>query len=451
MPPLIGSSLVAIATMTAAMLAGAPQATPHVEPRRAARVADDTMVVSYLVDSVRVIQRINPFTDVVAVNVYLLGGTSQLTPATQGIESLILSASRYGTKSYPDTTLRIAWGLTGSAMTSEITSDWTMLGFRGVLSEFNKSWDIVTERLTVPSLHTEAVDVARAKLVSALRQRRSTPDGEIGFAADSIVFAGHAYGMSPYGTEANLEKLDSAALAKYVKAHVERSRLLVVVAGGATRAMIEAAVHRTLQRLPLGTYTWTQPAALPPRTFGVTLIPRQSATNYLIGVFSGPPSNSEDYPAFETATSFLGQLMTTAVRERRGLSYAASATVEERAIPTGVLYVSTSKPDTVVRLITRQIAKLQDPDSLPAGMTFTSDKNSLSSLFARSTSSAQVESLARAQLLQGDFRLADNLPRRMRTVTSSAVRQAARKYMQNIRFVYAGDTTLVKRKSFEKL
>ena len=445
------TSLLALTAVCATATGGSNRADVHAQPLKRERIADDTTVVSYMVDSVRVVQRINPFTDVVAVNVYLLGGSRLLTPATQGIESLILSASRYGTRSYPDTTVRIAWGQTGSAMTSEITSDWTMLGFRGVLSEFNKSWDIVTERMTVPSLHAEAVDVARAKLISALRQRRSTPDGEIGYSSDSIVFAGHPYAMSPYGTEANLEKLDSAALAGYVQAHVERSRLLVVVAGGATRAMIEGAVHRTLQRLPLGAFTWTAPAPLPARTTGVMLIPRQSATNYLMGVFSGPPPTSEDYPAFQTATAFLGQLITTAVREKRGLSYAASASVEERALPTGVIYVSTGRPDTVVRLINRQIAKLQDPDSLPSGMTFTSDKNSLGSLFARSTSSAQVESLARAQLLQGDFRLADNLPRRMRSVSSTAVRQAARKYMQNIRFVYAGDTTLVKRKSFEKL
>lgn len=40
---------------------------------------------------------------------------------------------------------------------------------------------------------------------------------------------------------------------------------------------------------------------------------------------------------------------------------------------------------------------------------------------------------------------------RLRTVSSSSVRQAARKYMQNIHFVYAGDTTRVSRKSFVKL
>jgi zinc protease len=438
-----------LVTMGTALL-GTPQAR---EPRNGSaspRIADDTMVVSYVVDSVRVIQRINPFTDVVAVNVYLLGGSRQLTAATQGIESMLLTASRYGSRNFPDTTLRTAWGLTGSDASGDITNDWSMLGFRGVKEEFDKSWDIIADRLMAPTLHPDAVDIARERLLSGLRRRRSTPDGEIGYVSDSVVFAGHAYGLSPYGTDSSLAHLDSAALARYVQAQMVRSRLVVVVAGAATRAMVEAAIHRTYGKLPPGSYTWTPPAPLVTKTGSVTLIARPSATNYVIGVFDGPPQTSEDYPAFRVATSFLSQLITSAVREKRGLSYAASADVEERALVTGMVYVTTGKPDTVLRLIQRQIATLQDPDSLPAGMSFTSDKNSLASLFRRSTSAAQVEALAHAELLQGDYRLADNLPRRMRSVSSSSVRQAARKYMQNLRYVYAGDTTRVSRKSFQK-
>ena len=417
---------------------------------RAAPVADDTMVVSYMADSVRVIQRINPFTNVVAVNIYLLGGSRQLTPATQGIEAMLLTASRYGSRGFPDTTLRAAWGMTGSSAVSDVTNDWSMLGFRGTRDEFDRSWDIITERLTVPTLRSDAIEIARERMISGLRRRRVTPDGEIAYVADSIVFSGHPYALSPSGTENSLASLDSSALATYVRSQVTRSRMLVVVAGGATRAMIEAAIRRTLAKQPLGSYTASPPPPLAKRAGSVTLIAKPSTTNYVIGVFDGPPETHEDYPAFRTATSFLSQLITLAVREKRGLSYAASASVDTRAIVTGVIYVSTSSPDTVMRLIQRQLATLQDPDSLPSGMSFSSDKNSLGNLFKRSTSDAQVDALAHAQLLLGDYRLADNLPRRMRTVSSSSVRQAARKYMQNIRYVYAGDTVRVHRKSFVK-
>ena len=386
----------------------------------------------------------------VAVNIYLLGGSRQLTPATQGIEAMLLTASRYGSRGFPDTTLRAAWGMTGSSAVSDVTNDWSMLGFRGTRDEFDRSWDIITERLTVPTLRSDAIEIARERMISGLRRRRVTPDGEIAYVADSIVFSGHPYALSPSGTENSLASLDSSALATYVRSQVTRSRMLVVVAGGATRAMIEAAIRRTLAKQPLGSYLSSPPPPLGKSAGSVTLIAKPSTTNYVIGVFDGPPETHEDYPAFRTATSFLSQLITLAVREKRGLSYAASASVDTRAIVTGVIYVSTSSPDTVMRLIQRQLATLQDPDSLPSGMSFSSDKNSLGNLFKRSTSDAQVDALAHAQLLLGDYRLADNLPRRMRTVSSSSVRQAARKYMQNIRYVYAGDTVRVHRKSFVK-
>lgn len=413
--------------------------------------APDTTLLSYVVDSVRVIQRLSSNTEVVAVNVYLLGGSRQLTPESQGVEAMLLAASRYGTRGFADTTLRVAWNRTGSSAVSEMTRDWTMLGFRGVVEEFDRSWDIVIERLTVPTLTAASIDVARDRQLSMLRRLRASRDGEIAYVADSVVFDGHPYGLSPYGTPTSLARLDSAAVASYVRAQVVRSRMLVVVAGAASRAMVEAAIRRTLGGVPVGSYTWTAPTPRPPRPGTVTLLPRTTATSYVIGVYDGPPPTSDEYPAFRLATEFLSQLMTTAVREKRGLSYAASAYVDNRALPTGLFYVSTTRPDTVLRLIKRQLDNLRNPDSLPSGMTFTNEKNSLTNLFRRSTSAAQVEALANAAILEGDHRLVDNVPYRARSVSSSNVRRAAIRYMQNFQVVYAGDTTLVKRASFEGL
>lgn len=438
---------IALAVLASATLAGIRTLAPS-DAVPANRADDDTTLLSYSVDSVRVIQRLTPSTEVVAVNIYLLGGARQLTAATQGIEAMLLTASKYGTRSFPDSTLRTAWAMTGSALESELTSDWTMLGFRGVSAEFDRSWDIVSERLIRPTFPAAGVSTARDRLVAALKQARNSPDGEIGSVADSVAFAGHAYGLSAYGTEQSLALIDSAVLSRYVSSQVHRSRMLVVVVGAATRAMVESAIRRGLATAPVGTYRWTPPAPLAPHTSTVTLIPRRSATNYVIGVFDGPPETSEDFPSFRAATNFLGSMITDAVREKRGLSYAASASVSDRALVTGVIYVSTPRPDTVVKLVQAQIRTLTNRDSMPAGFSFTADKNSLQFLFRRSSSAVQADALAHAEILQGDYRLAENVPRRMRSVTSSSIRMAAIAYMKNIRFIYAGDTALVKRATF---
>ena len=417
---------------------------------QAAPIADDTTIVSYVVDSVRVIQRLNPSTDVVAVNIYLLGGARQLTPATQGIEQLLLSASRYGTRSYPDTLWRAAWSALGSSLETDVTKDWTMLGFRGLRESFDRSWDLVTERLTAPTLRADGIAVARTRMLATLRQMRSSPEGEAAWVADSVVFAGHPYALSPYGTEANLGAIDSAAVAAYQRREVRRSRLLVVVAGAATRATVEAAVRRTLGTLPVGQYTWTRPTPLARKAGSLTMIPRATSTNYVIGMFDAPPTSSDEFPSYRAAMGLLGQFITKAVREKRGLSYAANASAQERALATGMIYVSTAQPDTVLKLIRAQIAVLSNRDSMPAGYSFTTDNNSIDVVSRRLTSASQVEALASAELLLGDYRLAESLPRRMRTVSTQSIRQAIQKYVRDIQFVYTGDTTKVSRRSFEK-
>jgi zinc protease len=68
----------------------------------------DTGTTSFEVNGIRVILRRNTANDVIAANVYLLGGSQQLTPATQGIESLLLRASERGTKRYPGDRVRQA-------------------------------------------------------------------------------------------------------------------------------------------------------------------------------------------------------------------------------------------------------------------------------------------------------------------------------------------------------
>ena len=56
----------------------------------------DTATSVFEVNGLKVILRRNAANDVVAANLYLLGGTQQLTPATQGIELLLLATSELG-------------------------------------------------------------------------------------------------------------------------------------------------------------------------------------------------------------------------------------------------------------------------------------------------------------------------------------------------------------------
>ena len=96
---------------------------PNVAASAAAKSGEDTLTSKFEVSGIPVILRQVTANNVVAANLYLLGGVRQLTPQTQGIETLLLESSEYGTRKYPKNVLRQKMARLGSA-------DWCQPGHR---------------------------------------------------------------------------------------------------------------------------------------------------------------------------------------------------------------------------------------------------------------------------------------------------------------------------------
>lgn len=436
-------SSILVATVATAALAGC--ANRKLE-RIAATTTDgrvvsiDSVTSSYQSSGITVIQRHNAANPIVAVDVYLLGGLREVSAATQGIEALALSASQYGTAKYPGAAARAALGQTGSRIVVSPEEDWTIYGFRGIREEFDSTWNVFADRLTHPTLAERDVRTTRNRMIGSVRQRFNSPDGAITAIADSFAFNGHPYALNPYGTERSLASLDSAAVARFVAERMVRSRMLIVVVGNVDRPTVERAIGRTFAELPLGSYQWTLPERAKLPGSRALLVQRPMATGYLLGMYQGPPASAGDYQSFRVAVAFLGSLVTQAVREEQGLSYAAYAPFVDRGIGAGGLYVSTSKPVQALDEMHRQVQRMREfPDDYPM-YAFTS-QFVFDYLAKNSTSADQAAALARAQLYRGDYRIAMREMDDMRRVSASSISTAARRYFTNMQFVYLGDTT----------
>lgn len=410
----------------------------------------DSLTVSYTVGGLQVIQRPNFANDVVAVHLYLLGGTRQLTPATQGIEEMLLRASDYGTLHYPGDAARTAWALTGSDLELDPRADYTLFGFRGIRQTFDSSWNVFADRVMHPTLSAATVKLVRGRMVADLQSLENDPDGLLSYVADSVAFAGHPYGLHPIGTEASLASLDSAALARYEATQMVTSRMLLVVVGAVTHEQVERAVAATLATLPHGGYVWTPPPDPKPTPTSVTLIERPLSTNYILGFFEGPRASDPQAPAFRLAMALLSSGVDDTVRQQHALSYAASAPVVERAITSGGVYVSTTQPNLVLPMIRRQIEDLHEFHVGFGYMHYYTDGFVLDYLAHNITDASQADFLARAQLYEGDYHKAAKTMEAWRRVSSEGVAVAARRYMRDIHFVYLGDTTRVSRAAFTK-
>jgi zinc protease len=404
-----------------------------------------TVTTSFEVDGVKVILRESNANNVVAANLYLLGGTRQITAANAGIEPLVLEVSERGTKNYPKATLRRKMSRLGSEIVTVPSDDWTMFGIRATAEVFDSTWAIFSDRLMNPTLDQEDVSLIKTQFLSGIHQRRDDPDELAEYLADSIAFSGHPYSIPVIGTEQSISSLDAKALRDFHDSQFVKSRMLLVVVGDVDRAHIEKLVRSTIARMPQGNYQWTAPPRLPEGKSDVVMETRTLPTNYIIGYYSGPLANSQDYQALRIATSVLTGRMFSEIRTRENLTYDVHAPFLDRAASAGGLYVSTAMPDTTLRLMYASVKELQE-GLLDADGLKRLEQQFLTEYFLdNETNDAQADFLAREQLYRGDFRLADKFVDELQSVTPNDVQRVARKYMKGIRFAYVGDPSKVQR------
>ena len=394
---------------------------------------------SFDVSGVRVILRQNDANNVVAANLYLLGGSRQVTAANAGIEPILLDVSERGTAKYPRANIRRAMARLGSEIVVAPSADWTMLGIRSSTEVFDSTWAIFADRVINPTLNKSDVNVVKAQYLSGIRQRRDDPDALADYLADSITYVGHPYAVSVVGNEKSIQAIDSAALREYQRSQFVTSRMLLVVVGNIDRAHIERLVGETLGRLPRGAYKWDAPPRIPDAPTALVIERRQLPTNYILGYYSGPLANGSDYQALRVATSVLTGRMFAEIRTRQNLTYDVHAPFVDRAATTGGLYVSTVAPDTTLKLMRAAILDLQQGMLDPVGLRQLEEQFITEYFLDNETNAAQADFLARSQLYEGDYREADRFVADLKSVTPEAVQRVARRYMKGFRFAYVGD------------
>jgi zinc protease len=420
----------------------------HMSSAPASAVAD-TATMSYEVGGLKVIHRPLAANELVAVNLYLLGGSTQVDETNAGIEPMLLRVSEFGTEGYPGRAARMALARTGSRIGIGVGPDWTVFNFEGLRTEFDSSWAVFADRVMRPTIDSAAVETVRRRMVRSARSTTNHPDAMVRMIADSIVFADHPYRNDPSGTESSLTAITGAELRSYHSSQMVTSRMLLVVVGNVPRSDVEAAVTRTFASLDRGNYTWALPPMWSAPKATVTARARTLPTNYILGYFGGPRADDKDYTAFRIATLLLGGFASGDIRNE-GLSYAAYSPYMERGASGGGIYVTTTRPDTTMKIFNHTIRLLHD-HVLNRSALQTWFKGFITSYYGENESNGgQADFLARHELLHGDWRLTGRYMEELANVTGPQIRQVARKYIKNIQYVYVGNVELVPEKELTK-
>lgn len=409
-------------------------------------VAPDTATTSkFDVNGVSVILRRNTATEVVVANLYLLGGSRQLTPATAGIEALVLATSERGSRRFPGATLRQRTARLGSTITIEAGDDWSAIGLHAIRATFDSTWALLADRVMAPTLDASELALVRDQFVTIAREKSTQPDDAATELADSLLFVNHPAAVAPTGTPASLSALTAEQLKQYHAQQFVTSRMLLVVVGNVDRSQVARLVRATLATMPRGAYRWTTPPPVRSAGRALAVDNRPLPTNYLLGYVPGPAATDPDYSALRVATAVLSGRLFTEVRSRRNLSYAVESPFLERANAIAGLYVTTVDPNQVLGIMRQELTTLQTESVDPQGLKRLEQQFITEYYLKNETNADQANVLARAELYQGDFRAADRFMDVLRRVTPDDVRRVARRYLKDFRFAYVGDATKLDR------
>jgi zinc protease len=402
--------------------------------------AADTATLDFATGGVRVILRRSAANDVVAANLYLLGGVSQVTVENAGIEAFVLAASERGTTKFPKDRTRLTAESLGSTFVIEPTEDWTMFGFRALRANLDSTWALFADRIISPTLAADDIELIRAQLLTESRGRRDSPDALVHYLADSLAFAGHPYGLSPIGTERSLANLTSRSLRAYRDSQFVKSRMLLVIVGNVERTEVERLVGATLGTLPRGSYEWSAPVAAPVHDGTLAVVQRSLPTNYLLGRFTGPSAAEwKDYQALRVAMAILSGRLFNEIRALHNLTYAVDAMFTDRAISSGGIYITTVFPDSALTLIRREVVRLQTDLVEPSALGRLVQGFLTEYFLNNETNAEQGDFLARAALYRGDYQAAGEFVEELRRVSPQDVRRVARQYIRALQWAYIGN------------
>jgi zinc protease len=426
----------------------ATSAGAQARPTAATATRTAPQVSEFLVAGIPVIHKPISANDVIAVRLYIKGGSAALTPETAGIERFIAAVSNRGTKKYTGDEIAARLTSTGTQLGSENNYDFSVLSTQGVRQHWNETWDLFTQVALHPTFPEAEVEQMRGRLLNDVKQRTDNPDQHLEILADSLMYSRHAYAIDPEGTTASLASITRDQLAQWHARRLTRANLLIVVVGNVSRADLTAKIRSAFGNLPATGGVASRLTPIGDITPDVMVVKQDLPTNYIMGVYGVPSPSNPDFPAVRVATRILSERLFEEVRTKRNLTYAVSSGIATRAANRGNLYVTAVDPDTTIKVMLSEVKRLQTEPVPLNRLQQSINVFATGLLMNQQTNMGQAAALGMWELVGGGWENGVSYVSRLRRVTPAQVQQAAAKYLRNARFVVIGDPAKINRASF---
>ncbi len=382
--------------------------------------------------------------DIVVVQTVIKGGVQNYPAAKAGIENLAINAlTECGTAKDDKNSFKDKLDKMSAIISGYSGMDYASVNMNCIKGDFDAVWNLYTDAITAPRFDVKEFDRIRQDAVNNIRASESNPDNSIDKFAKQTAFAGKNYAKDPQGTVATVELLKAAEVKKYWQSIATRSRMVIVVVADLDKAVIEKKVKEFLAKVPAGKPFVADKAAYVPAANTFKAQDRENATNYVQGITSGPQPGTPDYNAFVLAMQIFSSRHFVEVRSKNGLSYAPGAWFTPGRTPYANIYVTTTEPDKYIAVARALIDKIKAEGFTEAELKNEKTGYLTGVYYRQETNEAQAASLAGNEVIHGNWQRAIKIKDDIKKVTLDQLNAAFKKYINNITWVYQGDSKKV--------
>ncbi|QES87253.1 M16 family metallopeptidase [Rhizosphaericola mali] len=401
------------------------------------------------VDGVKVIVQPVENNDIIEIQTILQGGVQNYPLSKQGIESLAMTAlTECGTANYTKNQFKDQLDKVNGYIYANTSMNYATIRMNCINSDFSKVWPLYVEAIKKPAFNPKEFARIKQDAINTLKSNESDPDASLEQMVRKTAFPGKDYEKNPNGTEKTLESISLTETQNYYKSILEKSRMFIVIVGDLNKADIETYIHTLLAGIPQGNPFHLNKNMYNPTKNTFTSQTKENATNYIEGITSGPTPGSADYNAFQLAMRIFYDKHFLEVRTNNGLSYAPMAYFNGGATSSSAVYVTTTDPNKYIAVVRGLIQKVKKDGFSADELKNMKTTYLTTTYYKQETNSAQASSYASNQVLHGDWKRSNTLNADINKVSLEDVDKAFNKYINNMTWVYQGDTSKVNPKLY---
>jgi predicted Zn-dependent peptidase len=381
--------------------------------------------------------------EVIAVRLYLRGGSANLTAETAGIENFMTAAATRGTEKYSRDEFAARSAATGTAIGGNANPDYTVITLQAVSEHWDEAWDLFTQAALHPTFPAEEVGLVRDQIVNQLKGRLDNPDAYLALLANEQFYAGHPYAIDPLGTVEAVEAIGPEDLARWHEQRLTKENLLLMVVGNVPREDVERKIEAAFGDLPASGGAPNPVPEIQPTDSRVEVTERELPTNYIRGQFVSPDPGHPDFPAMQVATDILSDRFFEEVRTKRNLSYAAFAGLSQRRANYGLVYVTAVQPDTTLMVMLHEIDRLKTEPITAERLAENVNVFLTQYWLAQETNMEQAAILGAFEIVGGGWEKSADFVEGVRNVTPADIQRVAETYMKDMQFVVIGNPATI--------